>query len=405
MPATQPWTDDDRIGVPVAATGGRQPPESSNLRGPTPPAPHRAESELRPGETDLGRPPQVPVQLSELTPADLKHLREAEEALASADLAEAEKLLASDPAVVRWLGVFASPLAGASLLGAAGALGLFVYSQVLSILGNLASQPEYVRYAGYAGLVVLAGAVLFAAIKFAILYAKLRRNQQINLEGLRELSNRTRLRWLASAKSAEAKGKLETYLRTFPLETGKQRKALLAVGMSEETIAGLVKVRDELLTPDRFAGTDQWVHEFRERFQSKLDAVAAERVNYWAKRTGVVTALAPNALVDGASTVYFGFAMLNDLCRVYNLRAGRTGTAVLLGRVFFNAYLAGQLTEWERLTEDQLNALMAPHGPLYELTAAKMLSKVGAKATTGVLNYFLLSRLGKFGSRLLRPVA
>ena len=77
----------------------------------------------------------MPVQLSELTPADLKNLREAEEALASADLAEAEKLLASDPAVVRWLGVFASPLAGASLLGAAGALGLFVYSQVLTILG------------------------------------------------------------------------------------------------------------------------------------------------------------------------------------------------------------------------------------------------------------------------------
>ncbi|HEY2785677.1 MAG TPA: DUF697 domain-containing protein, partial [Fimbriiglobus sp.] len=233
---------------------------------------------------------------------------------------------------------------------------------------------------------------------------KLRRNQQINLQGLRELSNRTRLRWLASAKAAEAKGKLETYLRTFPLETGKERRQLVAVGMTDDTIAGLVKARDELLAPDRFAGTDQWVHEFRERFQSKLDAVAAERVAYWAKRTGVVTALAPNALVDGASTVYFGFAMLADLCRVYNLRAGRTGTAVLLGRVFFNAYLAGQLTEWEKLTEDQLNALMAPHGPLYELTAAKMLSKVGAKATTGVLNYFLLSRLGKFGCRLLRPV-
>ena len=34
---------------------------------------------------------------------------------------------------------------------------------------------------------------------------------------------------------------------------------------------------------------------------------------------------------------------------------------------------------------------MAPHGPLYELTAAKVLAKVGAKATTGYLNHFLLS--------------
>src|SRR5439155_4324848 len=143
---------------------------------------------------------------------------------------------ASDPALVRWFGVFASPLAGAFLLGAAGALGLFVYSQVLQILANLASQPEWVQYAGYAGLTVLAAAVLYAAVKFAILYAKLRRNQQVNLQGLRELSNRTRLRWLASAKAAEAKGKLETYLRTFPLETPKDRNHLVAVGMSEETI-------------------------------------------------------------------------------------------------------------------------------------------------------------------------
>jgi uncharacterized membrane protein YcjF (UPF0283 family) len=401
MPATQPWTDDERIGVPVSS-GGRK--ATGHVESPTTSRPPHTPEELRPGETDLGRPPQVPAELAELTPADLKHLRETEEALANADLAEAEKLLASDPAVIRWLGVFASPLAGAFLLGAAGALGLFVYSQVLSILGNLAAQPDWVRYVGYGGLAVLALAVIYSAVKFAILYAKLRRNQQLNLEGLRELSNRTRLRWLAAAKAAEAKGKLETYLRTFPLETGKARKQLVAVGMTDETIASLVKARDELLTPERFAGTEQWVHEFRERFQATLDTVAAERVNYWARRTGVVTALAPNALVDGASTVYFGFAMLSDLCRVYNLRAGRTGTAVLLGRVFFNAYLAGQLTEWEKLTEDQLNALMTPHGPLYELTAAKVLSKVGAKATTGVLNYFLLSRLGKFGSRLLRPV-
>jgi uncharacterized membrane protein YcjF (UPF0283 family) len=396
MPTTQPWTaDDERIGVPVGAS---PPVATGGLR-------RESTPELRPGETDLGRPPQVPSRLSELTAADLKHLREAEEALASADLAEAEKLLASDPAVIRWFGVFASPFAGAFLLGAAGALGLFVYSQVLQILGNLAAQPEWAQYAGYAGLSVLAAAVLYAMVKFAVLYVKLRRNQQLNLQGLRELSNRTRLRWLATAKAAEAKGKLETYLRTFPLDAPKDRRALLAVGLSEQTLQGLATVREELLKPDRFAGTEQWVHEFRERFQMKLDEAAAERVAYWAKRTGVVTALAPNPLVDGASTVYFGFTMLADLCRIYNLRAGRTGTAVLLGRVFFNAYLAGQLTEWEKLTEDQLNALMAPHGPLYELTAAKVLSKVGAKATTGMLNYFLLSRLGKFGCRLLRPVA
>jgi hypothetical protein len=36
--------------------------------------------------------------------------------------------------------------------------------------------------------------------------------------------------------------------------------------------------------------------------------------------------------------------------------------------------------------------------------AGKFLGKVGAKATTGYLNRVLLSRLGKYACRLLRPV-
>jgi len=38
------------------------------------------------------------------------------------------------------------------------------------------------------------------------------------------------------------------------------------------------------------------------------------------------------------------------------------------------------------------------------LTAARVFSKVGAKAASGMLNYFLLMRLGRFACRLLRPV-
>jgi putative membrane protein len=174
--------------------------------------------------------------------------------------------------------------------------------------------------------------------------------------------------------------------------------------MTTECIAGLSKVRAELLDPARFSGSGEWFDRFRTGFQSKLDEAATARIGYWAKRSGITTASAPNGLVDSAATLYFGFALLADLCRVYHLRAGKTGTAVLLGRVFFNSYLAGQLNEWEKLTEEQLNQLIAPHGPLYELTAARVLSKVGAKATSGLLNYFLLARLGKYACRLLRPV-
>ena len=101
--------------------------------------------------------------------------------------------------------------------------------------------------------------------------------------------------------------------------------------------------------------------------------------------------------------------MLSDLCQVYNLRAGRAGTAVLLGRVFFNAYLAGQGTEWEKLAEDQYDQLFHEAMNIVGVSVSanvvgKLIGKVGAKATTGYLNRILLVRLGRYAARLLRPV-
>jgi hypothetical protein len=101
--------------------------------------------------------------------------------------------------------------------------------------------------------------------------------------------------------------------------------------------------------------------------------------------------------------------MLSDLCQLYNLRAGRTGTAVLMGRTFFNAYLAGQSAEWEKLAEDQYDqlfheAMNAVGVGMSANVVGKIVGKVGAKVTTGYLNRVLLIRLGRYASRLLRPV-
>lgn len=405
MPA-DPWDDDDRIGVPVAGVLPRGPePRGASA----PPRSPEAPPTLRDFDTELGRPAQVPAHVAPLTDDDRRRLREAEEEQALRDLAEAEEMLASDPAVLRWAGWFASPLAGALLLGAAGALGLFLYSQALSILANLATLPEYVRYAGYAGLAILAGAVLFSMARLALLYARLQRNRQLRLRGLEELQSRTRLRWLAHAKTAEAKARLEDYLRSYPIGTEKERRSLAKLGVTAEMAAELAKVRDGLLDPARYASAGEWFDRFQHGFQGKLDEAADARVSYWSNRAMLVTAVSPNGMVDSLSTSYFGFSMIADLCRVYHLKAGRSGTAVLLARVFFNAYLSGQINDVEKLVEEQYDqvfqqGLHVVGAGVGSNVAGKFLGKVGAKATTGYLNRVLLSRLGKYACRLLRPV-
>ena len=330
----------------------------------------------------------MPASSAPLTDDDRRRLREAEEEQALRDLAEAEEMLASDPAVMRWAGWFAHPLAAAFLLGSVGALGLFLYSQALTILANIAIQPTWVQYPGYAALGLLAFAVLYAMVRLLFLYARLRRNRQLRLRGLEELHARTRLRWLAHAKTQEARTRLEEYVRAYPIDTPKGLKLLARVGVTPQTAAELARVRDELLDPARYASAGEWFERFRDGFQSRLDTAADARIRYWANRAMLVTAVSPNGMVDSLSTTYFGFAMLADLCRVYNLKAGRTGTTVLLARVFFNAYLAGNLNDLEKLAEDQYDHLFEQGLQVVGVgvgsnVVGKFLGKVGAKATTG----------------------
>ncbi len=402
--------DDFRIGVPGMGRAALAPTITPPLGGHQPPARQDdAPPELRPGETELGRPPQVPSDLAPLSADEFASLRLLDDEQAARDIAEAELLLTSDPTGLGWLGWFGSPLAFAFLLGMTGVIGIFLFNQTAALLQALAAQPEWAQYVGYTGLAIFGACVLYSFIRFMYIYVRLRENRQLRVKGIKELSNRTRLRWLAAAKSNEARMQIETYLKTYPIDTAKDRKALVTLGLTDEAISRLKTVRVELLDHDKFASTEQWFSRFRDAFQSIIDEAADRRTKYWASRIWVVTAVAPNAVIDSGAALFYTFSMLSDLCQLYNLRAGRTGTAVLMGRTFFNAYLAGQGTEWEKLAEDQYDqlfneAMNAVGVGVSANVVGKIVGKVGAKVTTGYLNRVLLIRLGRYASRLLRPV-
>ena len=362
------------------------------------------EFEPRPGDSGEDRPLQVPRQLQALSEADIKALADAEERLLQKELREAEELLACEPSFFSLPAYLSHPLMGAVVAGMTGVLGLFVFNQVMQALSIIGTLQGPWMIAAYAGLGLFGAAVLYSMSRLLWLYVRLRRNRQLRVKGLEELEKRTRLRWLVNAKLKEAKTLLQRYLNEFPLKTGRERKQLVALGLTEDTLAELARARERLLHADRWPSDDSWFAEFREAFQSHLDQAASRRVNYWARRTAVGTAVSPNTLTDTMMTLYFSFTMLADLCQIYNLRAGRLGTAVMLARVFFNAYLAGQIQEMEHMTAEQIQNFVAPHIPASEILLAKVLGKMGAKASSGVVNFFLLNRLGRYSCRMLRPM-
>ena len=362
-----------------------------------------ANFEPRPGDLDEGeaRLRQAPTTLAAPKPGEVaKELTPLED-----ELQRAAELMASEPTVFGLPSILGHPLVGLAMLAAGGLLGLFLFNQVASAITAINTLPETVRWAGWAFFGLLTFAVAYAIVRLAVMYVRLRRNKQLRLQGLVELEKRTHLRWLINSKRHDAYTQLEQYMREYPVETDKDRKRLARVGLSGDDLAVMVRAREKLMDRDRWADTDAWFDGFRNTFQAKMDDAAARRVSYWARRTAFATAVAPNALADTGLTLYFSFALLADLCTIYNLRAGRLGTMVLLTRVFFNSYLAGQLSEMEGWTADQIQHLVEPHLPTSELVLGKVFSKLGAKASAGAVNYLLLSRLGKYGCRMLRPVS
>jgi hypothetical protein len=344
-----------------------------------------------------------------LTEADRERIRSEEIREEQEERRRIDELLSSETTLLRLPAYLAHPLAVSFLLGMSALLGLFLFAQVNTALAALTSMPEGLRYAGYFGLILLTGAALFAFGRCAFLYFRLSSNRPISLKGLEQLSQRTRLRWLVHEKKGEAKEHLSSYLQSHPVGTPQESSILVALGLSEEKIRQLQTTRADLLDMNRFASNDAWFALFGTRFQAILDETAQDRISYFARRVGLMTAVSPNALVDSLLTFYCGFMMIGDLCRIYNLRVGRLGTIVLLGHVFFNAYIAGELNELEGVTEAGLEGFWAEIGAhvgsqALDATIGKVVSKVGSRTISGTLNYLLMKRLGRYAQRSLRPV-
>jgi uncharacterized membrane protein YcjF (UPF0283 family) len=366
------------------------------------------ENEPRPDE-GLGRPMQRALEAAPLNEDDFKRIKSERAREDDCERRRIEELLASDAAVVRLPAFLAHPLVVSFFIAIAALLGLFVFAQISSTLAALASLPDGWRYTGYFGLGLLMACVFFALGRCAVLYLRYRTNRPVTLRGLEQLSQRTRLRWLVHEKKSEARQHLAAYLQAFPIGLAEEAKFLRGLGLSEENLRQLHQVRADLLDMNRFASNDAWFDRFGTKFQAVLDELAEARIAYYARRVAVTTAVSPNALVDSLLTFYCSFMTLGDLCRIYNLRVDRLGTVMLLGHVFFNAYVAGQLNELESVMEAGLDSFWQEAGvhlgsSAVDKLAGASFSKLGARATSGYLNYLLLRRLGRYAAKSLRPV-
>lgn len=347
---------------------------------------------------ELGVPATTPHQSRTLTDAELDALDRQADAEAEAALRQAleeETQTSTLSTLLRGLGrlYVAAGLAMATLFV------LFAYSQTLQILAHLSTQPDWIRYSGYAFLGLLASALAFFTGRFAWTFVRYRHHRQVSTSELKSLSERRALRELARRRSTEAVASLRLYLRSYDLDSRSAQQMLFRYGVD---VRALKIAREWLLSDENYASADAWIVEFRHRFQDRLDAAAAARMKTYSLRVAASTAASPNGLVDSSIVLTSCFALFGDLSHIYNLRLGAMATVKLLGWSFTNAYLAGQIDEFADQLADTDMTWAANEGAGAVMQLAKPFI---TKLAEGAANGLLIRRLGKQAIRLLQPVA
>ena len=356
---------------------------------------------LRSGDSGAGIPEQPPAQPQAFTPAEEQELarRRARE-----QRAEVEAALAPKSGRLRLPDFLFQPVVVCLLVVAAGTLALFVTAQAASLFSDIAQLPVWAQWLVGGAAAVVVAAVAAAMLRLMLMYWRLERTRQVSLLGMEELADRQDLQQLVAKKRQQAVARLKRYVKKYGARPERTGQFLADMGLPQDALERLWGDRTHLL--DAVGTSDDWVQEFQSDFLRLLDRAAEERVRSSAWRVGWQTAAAPLPLADTLVTLYHGHRMLADLCRIYNLRLGGACTAVVLARLYVQAYVAGQTDIHETVGEKAFTTLSRAFGVFAEGSVLeKIVGKTLAKAAAGSFNAFLLCRLGRAAMRMLRPLA
>ena len=302
----------------------------------------------------------------------------------------------SVPHWLRW-SYFAATLVVVALFG------VFVFSQTISALALAASLPVWAQYALLIPLGICALTLLGVCASLVWSWLRLRTVRQINLAALNELRRRAESRQDGISRFREARTHLESYMNEYPL-TGKRASSLIDAGCPDRVLERLAQERTHLM--DLATDSRDWLNEFRNRFQNRIDSAAKSRVRSWSIKAAGCVMASPLPLLDAMLILGISFKMIRDLSTLYNVRSGWSSTLVLFNRSLFYAFIAGVADE----ATESLGEVIGEE--VSTMFGSTVLSSVGAglaravapKLGEGAINGLFVHRLGSAAIRVLQPL-
>ena len=118
----------------------------------------------------------------------------------------------------------------------------------------------------------------------------------------------------------------------------------------------------------------------------------------------VTTAMSPRGAIDTLIVLSAAYKVVSDLCGIYNLRAGRWETSLILLHVIANLAAASQLDETTDSAGEGFADWLAGSAGFGSAIGVGTVRQLAGPFMDGVLNAYLLWRLGSRTQDYLRPV-
>ncbi len=283
----------------------------------------------------------------------------------------------------------------------AGIFGVYLFSQAINALALAGTLPVWAQYLLLIPLGFCCLVVLGSVVGLARAWLRLRTMSQVDITALEELRQRAKTRKDGLERYQAARTTLENYLREYPLG---EHSPLQGIGIPEDEIGALRRDREYLL--GKTTDSQSWLADFSSLYQAKIDRAAEKRVASWSLKAAGCVMASPLPFLDAVLILGISFRMIRDLCVLYNVRTGKTGSVVLLSRSIRNAFIAGVAEDASTMAGEILGDEAAS---MFGETAVGAVGSsfariIAPKLGEGAINGLFMRRLGRAAMRLLQPI-
>ena len=316
------------------------------------------------------------------------------------------------------LGIIKSPTLVLVAMVLGSLICLYFYFQIIAFIGMIAAYPSWLLWPLVGILAILLAFTLAAIVKLYFRMRVLRVVKQARTSDIEAILKHKALIEMGTAYQEANKKKNEIYemllkyINEYPKYIPDMKQGIpdsldnkVDTNNKKTSTKEIEELREKLAQGAHayasYHNKEEWLDRYKE-FQKKIDQLAEERLRVCACWVGFKTAISPYAIMDMLITTYWSFTLIENLCSIYNVRLGKVGQLVLFCQVVGAIFLVGKIDQAEDYTTVAFQQLIG--NVINNPTAQWIAGQAAAKAASGLVNYYIIKRIGKYAISELQPL-